>query len=409
MKKERISKAYFVILLSFFIFVSCGPCPEEVDPPFPIPESTPQTSYSIDSLPGSDNATTELDPVKLAQLVNLIELGIFQDIHSLIIIKDDKLVLEEYFQGWNRHMKHYLASVTKSVTSSLVGIAIDQGFINGVDDTMLSFFPEYNDIENLNNYKTAITLEHLLTMSGGFAYDEEAVNYLGCYGYWNPQNDMTRSWASYDWIKHVLDLPMKTEPGSEFAYSTCVSHLLSGIISSASGQSMEDLAEQYLFNKLGITKWTWGEDPNGITEGGGGPISLHLHPVNMAMFGYLFLKNGELNGEQIISEDWIDKSTQGHIFAYPANGVWGSTDYGYQWWIKKGLAIKNSEQTYDYFMAAGLGGQGICVIPEHDMVVVITSDNYSHEVPSGLRQILPILSNHIMPAINPIVSCGSNN
>lgn len=401
MKRIISSVVVITIIIPFLLFISSCTS-HDPDLPWPFPEPTPQESYLIDSLPGSDNATTELDPVKLTQLVNLIKRGFFEDIHSLIIIKDDTLVLEEYFQGWNRHMLHYLCSVTKSVTSSLVGIAVDKGFINGVDETMLSFFPEYNNIENLDDNKTAITLEHLLTMSGGFMYDEEAVSYLGDDGNWNPENDLIQFWSSDDLMKYVLDLPMKTEPGSEFVYNSSISHLLSGIVSNASGQSMEELAEQNLFNKLGITKWNWGEDSNGYTEGLGGPIGLHLHPVNMAMFGYLFLKNGKLNDEQIISKDWIEKSTQAHIPAYPANGDWGKTDYGYQWWIKTGLAIKDSEQTYDFIMASGLGGQGICVFPEFDMVVVITADNYSHETPSGLRQILPLLSNYIMPAIKPI-------
>lgn len=391
MKRFFLSATAFTIILPVIIVVSGCNCRK---PLFPIPEDNPQNTYLIDSLPGADNATTVFDEEKLAEIVTSIKSGEFGDIHSLIIIHNDELIREEYFRGWNRHMLHWIASAAKSFTSALVGIAIDKGFVNGVDDTLLSFFPEYDDIANFDDRKAAINLKHMLTMTPGFMWDEESVNYFDFCGNWNPENDVGKLFASDDWIEYILSLPMESEPGIEFVYNSGVSHVLSGIVSNTTGQSMENFAKDNLFKALGITKWVWPTDPNGITQGAGGPEGLSLHPVNMAMFGYLFLKNGRLNGEQIISESWIKESTIPQISTHPP-----TTFYGYQWWIKTDVAINNSEQTYDFFLASGLGGQIICIIPTLDLVVVMTADNYTRYDPGGLGPAFRLLLDFIIPAV----------
>jgi len=204
----------------------------------------------------------------LAELVNLIEIGEFGNIQSLIIIHNDSLALEEYFMGWTRHMRHFCSSVTKSFSSALIGIAIDQGKIGGVDEKLLNFFPEYDDIANLDERKESINLENVLTMSAGFVWNESTTPYIDSEGNPNPENDLTKLGESSDWIKYMLDVPISDDPGTKWNYNSGGSHLLSGIIQNRTGQSAEDFAKENLFNALGITNWEWESDPNGITIGG---------------------------------------------------------------------------------------------------------------------------------------------
>ena len=332
-----------IILTIFLVFLFVSACPNL------------QNKYAIDNLPGCDDCPFELDEEILAELVNRIEIGDYGNIHSLIIIHNDSLVMEEYFMGWTRDMLHYCFSATKSVISALIGIAIDQGKVGGLEEKLLSFFPEYDDISNLDERKESITLEHVLTMSSGFT--------------WTPMDSEEDMAKSSDWINYVLDLPMSDEPGTQFVYNSGGSHLLSGIITNKTGQSAEEFAEENLFNKLGINNWEWESDPRGITIGGWG---LELYPVDMAMFGYLYLKNGSLNGKQIVPEDWVEESTIRHM-----------PSYGYQWWRffdfmvedhpdagKLDVMLGDNPSTEDYLMTVALqndeksGGRVVLKIEE---------------------------------------------
>jgi CubicO group peptidase (beta-lactamase class C family) len=334
-----------------------------------IPDETPQDVYLIDNLPGYVDQPFELDKEKLDILVEDITEGEYGKIHSLIVIHYDNLVLEKYFMGWTRHMRHRLFSVTKSFSSALIGIAIEQGYIDGVNKNLLSFFPEYDDIENLDARKESITLENVLTMTPGFKWDDSPL-FDKC-GDLNPESDTAKMSESSDWIKYVLDLPMRDDPSTEFLYNNGGSHLLSGILTNKTGQSAEEYASENLFSALGITNWEWEKDPNDLTNTEGG---LFLHPVNMAMFGYLFLKNGFLNEEQVISEDWVKESTSRHIeIRDPDSGEVGEY-YGYQWWFFK------DGNTYS---ARGLLGQFIFVIPGLNMVIVTTAENFEDPLVSA--------------------------
>jgi len=332
---------------------------------------TPQDKYAIDNLPGADTPLYELDEELLAELVNLIDEGEFGNINSLIIIHNDSLVLEEYFMGWTRHMRHDCYSATKSFASALIGIAVDQGWINDLDEQLLSFFPEYDDVANLDAGKESITLKNVLTMSAGFTWNE------GFPPYGHPENAATKMTGSSDWIKHVLDLPMSNDPGTNYNYNSGCTQLLSGIIANETGQSAEEFAKDNLFNALGITNWEWLTGPNEINNAGWG---LSLHPVNMAMFGYLYLKNGLLNGEQVVSEEWVTESTSEHI-----------ASYGYQWRM---VAYPGWVETYPEvdgaYYASGFGGQYIFVLPNLNMVVVFTAENaYASK----------IMFDYILPAV----------
>ena len=221
------------IFASFTLLLFINACVPDTN----LPPETPQKEYAIDKLPGCEDCTSVLDEEMLTDLVNLIEKGEFGKIHSLIIIHNDSLALEEYFMGWTRHMRHFCSSVTKSVTSALIGIAIDQGKIGGVDEKLLNFFTEYDDIANLNERKESINLENVLTMSAGFVWNERTTPYVDSEGNPNPENDLTKLGESIDWIKYMLDVPISDDPGTKWNYNSGGSHLLSGIIQNRTGQS----------------------------------------------------------------------------------------------------------------------------------------------------------------------------
>ncbi|PKN53700.1 MAG: hypothetical protein CVU55_00830 [Deltaproteobacteria bacterium HGW-Deltaproteobacteria-13] len=376
-KKEVFMKKHFlmVLILSFSILTmfALSACQQTSTGPFQIPEDTPQAAYSIDKLhwPGDSPYTINKSLVNL--LSQSILTGQFGEIHSFIVIQNDVLVHESYYRGWSRHKMHPCFSATKSVTSALFGIAMEQGAIKSLDDRLLSYFPEYTDIKYLDERKESITLRHLLTMSAGLDWNEFVVPYLDANGNWNMENDVVALMYASDPYKYVLDKEVVTDPGTTFNYSSGSSDLLGGIIAKSTGVSVKNYAETNLFEPLGITKYDWPALQNGGQEAAAG---LSLHPVNMAMFGYLYLKEGQYKGRQIISKEWVQESTAKHI-SFTMNSM--DFDYGYQWW-RWGASILESGllpplKTNDIYYAMGVGGQVIFVVPHLDLVVAVTSWN----------------------------------
>jgi CubicO group peptidase (beta-lactamase class C family) len=192
---------------------------------------------------------------------------------------------------------------------------------------------------------------------------------------------------SGDWVTYVLDLPIVSTPGTAWVYNSGASHVLSGILKNATGLSAEAFAADNLFKPLGITTWQWKTDPNGLSNTGGAQGGLFLRPVDMALFGYLYLKKGAFNDRQIIPAQWIIDSTASHMDAFAA-------DYGYQWWVRSDLCLEG-EEPLGLFYAYGFGGQCIFVVPAMDMVVVTTGQNE----PSNGREGLHLLLNSILPAV----------
>jgi len=228
-------KYYFFPILCFvvFSFVSCNK------------EQNPVTTES-----------TEI----LNDLVSKIENHQYGGtIHSLIIVKNDSIVFEKYFNGYTRETKHSLYSVTKSFTSAVIGICLDKGYINNIDMKVLDFFPEYrNKIANYDSSKEDITIRHLLTMTAGFSWDEWSTLYS------DPNNDVDKLIQSSDWIKYLLDRPMSHAPGTFITYNSGVSNILSGIITKATGKSAREIAQKNLFSYLGIQDWSWDNRPDGV-------------------------------------------------------------------------------------------------------------------------------------------------
>jgi CubicO group peptidase (beta-lactamase class C family) len=299
-----------------------------------------------------------------------------KNIHSVLLAKNGKLVLEEYFYGNHRNHIHHLQSDTKSVISILIGVAIDKRLIKNVKQPIFDFFPEITPA-NFDGEKRKITIEHLLMMAPGLeCRDSYRYRWQGLY-------EMRRS---SDWTQFMLDLPMAEMPGTRFEYCNGASFLLSAIIQKAAGMNALEFAKKHLFNPLGIDHFNWPPNPQGITIGW---ADLQLRPRDMAKIGQMMLKGGRWRGKQIISQNWVNQSTRAYIRA-------GGYDYGYQWW--RGKTIANN-QVIDAFWAWGHGGQFIIVLPELDTVVVLTAKHLDN--PGYSKRAFGMLTQHIMPALIP--------
>ncbi len=298
----------------------------------------------------------------ITSLGNRILDGTYANIHSVLIVKDGVLVLDDYFPGpgynrgytvWDKETLHSMHSVTKSFTSALIGIAIDQGQIGSVDDKISTYLPEYADVFD-GSERDSIRIKHLLSMTAGLYWDEWT------YPYDDIRNTHVALAMSPDPVRYALELPIEAPPGEIFQYNSGMSITLGRIVHNASGLTTDSFAEQYLFGPLGITDYDWYSYPDGTFQTGGG---LWLRPRDMAKFGLLYLNGGRWGGEQVVSEGWVNDSAQQH-----APGV----GYGFQWWLGYyGLG----GQVIESFSARGRGGQYIFVLPELDLVVVFTGWN----------------------------------
>jgi CubicO group peptidase (beta-lactamase class C family) len=308
---------------------------------------------------------TGLDGYVLQGMVDeIMDSGLAVD--SVLVVKDGYLVQEWYFNDYGNDVLHNVYSCTKSVVSTLVGIAVDRGEIDGVDAQLLGLFPDYAP-ENVDEWKESITLRDMLIMSAGFdARDSWLYE-------WERLGDMH---DADDAVQYVLDLPMAYEPGSRFEYTNGVSHLLSCLITEKTGMSAAEYADEHLFGPLGITDYEWRTDDSGRNWG---YSSLYMRPRDMAKIGYLFLNDGMWDGEQLVSESWVREATRHRIDANLRDG------YGYQWWVDDD----------GYYLALGYMGQFIFVLPEQGIVAVFTGGtpetfDYTIELPE--RFIIPAAS-----------------
>lgn len=296
-------------------------------------------------------------------------------IDSISVIRSGYMVLDVAVHPYRNSTKHIIHSCTKSIISALIGIAIEQGYLEGVDQPLLDIFSD-REVANQDPEKEAINLEHVLTMSSGLRCRD---SYLYR---WNGIEEMIES---DDWVQYVLDLPMAEPPGTYFEYCNGGSFLLSAIIQETTGMTAEAYARENLFSPLGISEIEWPSNPQGISIGWG---SLSMLPHDMAKIGLLYLNEGVWDGEQIVPQEWVRASTTKYIDATLQDG------YGYQWWV----------DSPDVYMALGYAGQFIFVAPELDLVVVFTSDLPEAEfyTPQNL------LNKFIIPAIVSSQSLAGN-
>jgi CubicO group peptidase (beta-lactamase class C family) len=313
-----------------------------------------------------------LSSAVLAGFHDRIAAGEFGEVHSLLVVRHGYLVNEAYFRNWGGDDLHPAFSVTKSVTSALVGIARGRNEMPELDTTVRSLLPEYGFVANPSAAKNAITLDDVLTMRAGLQWDEFG------YDYTDPRNPVIEMHASLDWLKFVLDLPMAWWPGTHYNYSTGYTILLAGVLRNTTGMEASEYAAFHLFGPLGIGAWDWNHSPRGLTDTGGG---LSLRPRDLAKFGQLFLQQGLWRGTPVVPADWVALSTQPHI---DLGGGWG---YGYQWRRMPGSPEDNSSFPF----AWGWGGQFVFVVPAVDMVVVSTAGNYQNQAGGALSFIRNLL------------------
>jgi len=298
----------------------------------------------------ADPLDHEIDTSYLNAMMDEIEEAP-HNIHSVIIVKDGYIVWEEYPENtYNPTRQHMLQSCTKSFTSTLIGIALHEGFIDNVSQRMVDFFPE-RTITNMDSRKENITLYHMLTMSEGMYWTEHD------YPYTDDRNTLKQMWDTSDAIQHILDQPMVRNPGEEWHYNSGMSVLLGAVLEQVTGQSVESFAEEYLFDRIGIGSYRWDSMPrSGVLHTDGG---LHLNSRDMARLGYLMLNNGTWNGTEIVSPQWVFDASHSDI------EISSQVTYGYQWWIYP---------EFGFYAATGHYEQKIYVCPDEDLVVVFTAN-----------------------------------
>src|SRR5688572_29577427 len=298
----------------------------------PVVETTAPATEAVDLPPAWNSDGLDAAARSLSRL------------HSLLVSHRGEVVFERYYNGVRRDRAANIKSASKSVISALVGIALDRGMIPSVTTPIVTYFPEL--AQDPDARKRQITVEHLLTMRPGL----EGTSNRN-YGPWV---------TSRNWVRHALARPMFAMPGEEMEYSTGNTHLLSAILTKATGKSTWEFANEALAKPLGFTLPQWPRDPQGVYFGGNDML---MTPRQMLAFGQLYLDRGRINGRQVVPESWIDRS-----FITRSRSFWSGQEYGYGWWMRE----LGGHRAY---FAWGFGGQYIFVVPGLDLVVVTTSSS----------------------------------
>ena len=326
-----------------------------------------------DDWPSATPAEAGLDVTRIMDLVQRGRAGQYGRIASLLVVRDQRLVVEEYFNGWSAERSHTLQSVTKSVTALLTALAIQSGQL-ALQDRVTRFFPQYEPIPE-DARKRALTIGDLLTMRSGLDWDESI--YSG-----SPLQRLND--CRCDWLRFLLDWPMREGPGSRWEYISGNTILLGGVMGAATGRRLDLFAAEALFAPLGVTGDTWVRGlPDGLPHAGGG---LYLRPRDMAKLGAMVLDQGRWQGRTVIQPELIGLLTS-RVTRGVRNWAGHSFDYGYGWWL-------TSDGGRDIIAASGAMGQWILVVPSARLVVVATSDDDS-------RWTAPVefLSSHLLPGV----------
>ncbi|NOX89079.1 MAG: serine hydrolase [Calditrichaeota bacterium] len=364
-----MTKILTIVFIAVLFSVSCGKKPDSHKP------------FLRNAPPGE----TGMNPEILAELISDIKTEKIKNVHGLLVIKDDKLIVEEYFGGYRRNDLHYSASITKSFASVLLGIAIDKGYFKGSVQTVLNrdvkvLFPEYADIIEKDSLKSGLKLKHILSMTAGFDWDEHTFPYT------DRRNDCNKINRSRDPMRFLFERKLVRRPGEEFYYNGGLSLSVSYLIEKYTGMSALEFAERNLFEPLEIEEYRWDEVANGLIDTDGG---LHLKPVDQSKLGYLFLQKGRWRGRQLVSEEWVTESTKMRV------DNTDQPDYGYQWW---GGDFYCQDTTWYTFFASGHGGQKVIVFPDYNLIVVISQQVFNN--PLGHLNFIAILNNYIVPSLS---------
>ena len=351
-----------------------------------------QTPWPTDGWATSTLEAQDLQAASLTELHREIGAGTYGYIDRLVVVRNGYLVMNEryendyrtisrghegplgcgegtcrdgtwlhqfnyYHPDWHPYYQgrdvHSLQSVTKSVTSALIGIAIGRGEIEGTLVPLLSFFDDY-DLSGVDERLHRATLDELLTMRTGIEWHESD----------RPPDETNTTLqleVSEDWIQFTLNQPMDADPGEKWVYNSGGSHLMSGVIKKSTGRYVDEYAEEHLFGPLGIRDYHWKKTPKGLPDTEGG---LYLEAEQLAKFGYLYLRGGTWDGQRILPEGWAERSTALQVEDVSTSG----RGYGYQWW-------RLDRDGVDVWAGLGFGGQHLLVLPEYDLIGVVNSWN----------------------------------
>ena len=322
---------------------------------------------------GGDNfAWQYAAPAEMGVDENILNTGLSTlenspSIFSFILLRNGRILSEKYFNGSAPQHSNNVHSASKSIISAMIGIAIGQGFIDNIDQSIFDFFPEY-PLAGDDPEKANISIRHLLNMTAGLDWKEDNYEY--------------QIEDENNWVNEILAYPLAHGPGSFFKYSTGNTHLLSAILTRAAGTSNCEYTHRQLLYKMGIAAEHWGRDPQEVQSGG---YNFYITPRELAKFGLLYMDGGKWMGEQLVPQAWVETSLQNQAT------VGGNYNYGYCWWL-------TDISGYEIKKAWGYGGQYICLIPELDIIVVSTSNtrDYFEEL-----DIDEFIENYIIPAVDP--------
>lgn len=352
-----MKKATLLILSGLTILATaCGQKP----PAESSAKQTPKPATSINvpepaywPTEGWKTSTPEEQGVDSAGLATAIDSFKENNLHSVVVVRNGYVIAEGYNKTTDVEKKQSMFSVTKSITSLLVGKAIEEHKIKGTDQKLKDYFPELGD----DKQKSQITLENMLSMTSGLD--------------WNNENEKStvEMTESPDWTKFVLNQKATSKPGEVFNYSNGNAHVMSAVVQKATGQTLADYAKTKLFDPLGIKGTVWPNDPQGYTVGA---WSLQTTTRDMAKLGMLVMHNGKWADKQIIPKDWIQDATTKVTDQKYVDGSHGG--YGYFWWMKP-LTVSDNGWNQQVIFAAGSGGQRIAIIPDMNLVVAMTANN----------------------------------
>jgi len=335
-------------------------------------------------------AVIGLDGSQLCGMINWLDGLSGSNIHSVLVARQGMLAFEHYRKGsdnaWAEQLTdaihgpttlHDMRSVSKSVTSLLVGIAVDRKLISSIDEPVFKYFPEYADLRTTQ--KDRVTIRHLLTMSAGLRWNENLP-------YTNPNNSEVAMLRSADRWRFALEPPVVDDPGSDWNYSGGCTELLGAIVRKSTGGPIDKFAQDALFAPLGISDTTWFRYPDGIPAAASG---LRLRSRDLAKIGQLVLQRGQWGGKQVVSAQWIAEATSSQIGA--ADRIYF---YGYQWWLGRSL-INKREITWVF--ASGLGGQRLFIVPALDLICVVTAGHYADAMQNWVP--LVIFNRYVLSAV----------
>ena len=323
----------------------------------------------------AEPAMTGMVEARIEEALALIADKKQQEIDSLLLARDGKLVVERYWKKAAQDRPHDLRSATKSITGLLVGIAIERGLIHSLDEPVATFFPDYVTKPSQAHFH-AITVRHLLEMSSGLAADD-----------WNPKSpgNEERMYRSKDWLGFFFSLPQAEPPGKNFHYCTAGVVILGEIIARASGQSLEKFAAEQLFSPLGIHEVLWAKAPKGVLDAGG---HLQLRTRDFLKIGQLMADHGRWHGQQVVPESWAIASLK--ISHFMPGAMSTGPAFGFLWWLEpiEGERVKS-------FQARGNGGQFLIIVPEKKLVAAFTGEAFNDS-----RQLFPfqLMVTHLIPA-----------